>query len=329
MLFKCDNCGGNVVFDPEKGKMHCPHCDGIDSQKKVTGEQSMQSCINCGAPLTVTDYMSATKCEHCGCYIVFDERVQGEYQPHMMVPFAVSKNRAKEIMREHFKKKVFAPTNFLAENMLEKMEGTYVPFFLYDMNVRMNYRAEGTKRRTWTSGDTEYTETSYYDVVRDMYADFDRIPVDASLAMDNDKMDLMEPYDYKALQDFKEEYISGFAAEIYSSDAEQLRGRAKKKAVDDAEVMLRQSTTGYSSLRVLQKDVSTLDKETNYALLPVWKYEYSYRNRHFEYFINGQTGKLVGQTPISAGKILAYSATVWGVLSLIMTLVKFSAIVLL
>ena len=49
----------------------------------------MERCINCGAPVTVTDYMSATQCEHCGCYIIFDERVEGKYRPHLMVPFAL------------------------------------------------------------------------------------------------------------------------------------------------------------------------------------------------------------------------------------------------
>lgn len=33
MLFRCKNCGGNVVYSPDMGKMHCPHCDGIDSEK--------------------------------------------------------------------------------------------------------------------------------------------------------------------------------------------------------------------------------------------------------------------------------------------------------
>lgn len=33
MLFRCRNCGGNVVYSPEKGKMYCPHCEGIDSEE--------------------------------------------------------------------------------------------------------------------------------------------------------------------------------------------------------------------------------------------------------------------------------------------------------
>lgn len=323
MIFKCNNCGGNVVFNPEKGKMCCPHCDSIDSQQKVTGEQSLQKCINCGAPLNVSDYTSATPCEHCGCYIVFDERVEGQYRPHLMVPFAVSKNKAKDIMRERFKKKAFTPSNFLEENMLEKMTGLYVPFFLYDINVRCDYHAEGTKRRQWTQGDTEYTETSYYDVVRDMYVDFDRIPVDASIALDDSVMDLMEPYEYKALQDFKEEFMSGFCGEMYSVDAEKMRPRAKKKAVDSAECLLRESLVGYNSLRVIHNNVVTQDNATNYTLMPVWHYKYSYGGKTYDYYINGQTGKAVGMTPVSKAKLFGYGATVWALLTIVMTAMKF------
>lgn len=323
MIFKCDNCGGNVVFDPDQGRMHCPHCDGIDSQKKVTGEQSMERCINCGAPVTVTDYMSSAQCEHCGCYIIFDERVEGKYRPHLMVPFAVSKNRAKEIMRERFKKKAFAPSDFLRENMLEKMTGIYVPFFLYDLNVRCKLWGEGVRRRVWRSGDTEYTENSYYIVDREMYADFDRIPVDASIAMDDGVMDLMEPYNYTGLQDFKEEFMSGFSSEIYNNSAGELRERASKKAVDSAVVMLNESVTGYSSFRVLNRDTSTQDQGTQYALMPVWNYVYNYRGQTYQYYINGQTGKVVGTTPVSKGKVAAYGATVWGFFFLILTMIKF------
>lgn len=323
MIFKCSNCGGNIVYDAVRKQMRCPHCDSVDSQHKVTGEQSsLHNCINCGAPIEVSDYTSAAPCEHCGCYLIFDERVEGQYRPHLMIPFGVSKEKAKEIMRERFKKKAFTPSNFLEDNMLEKMTGIYVPFFLYDINVRCDYHAEGTKRRTWTSGNTEYTETSYYDVTRDMYVDFDKIPVDASIAMDDSIMDLMEPYNYGALEGFKEEYMSGFCGEMYNSDGDSLRPRAKKKAVDNAETMLRESLAGYNSLRVIHKNTYTQDNATNYTLMPVWHYKYSYGGKSYDYYINGQTGKAVGRTPVSKAKLLGYGATVWGMLAILMAAVK-------
>lgn len=311
MIFKCDNCGGNVVYSPEKKTMCCPHCEGIESQKKVTGEKSLESCINCGAPLTVEDYTSAAQCAHCGSYLVFDERVEGEYEPHLVLPFKIGKEGAKEIMRERFRKKVFTPSNFLSAKQLEGMKGIYVPFFMYDFGVHCNFQAEGTRRKVWRSGDTEYTETSYYDVVRKMDVDFDKIPVDASLTMDDKVMDLMEPYTYDELEKFKEEYLSGFYAEMYNEDAEKLRPRAKEKAARDAETLLNQSVSGYSSLRTIQKETLIQNRETNYALLPVWSYLYSFGGKTYRYYINGQTGKAVGVTPVSFQKLLAYGGTVW------------------
>lgn len=318
MIFKCSNCGSNVLYNPEKGQMRCPHCDGVDSQEKVTEEQSLERCINCGATLKIGDYTSATPCEHCGCSIIFDERVEGQYRPHLIVPFAISKRKAKEILRERFKKKAFTPSDFLSENMLESMTGMYVPFYLYDINVRCDYHAEGTKRRVWTSGDTEYTEISYYDVIREMYVDFDKIPVDASVNMENTVMDLMEPYDYKAIQPFKEELMSGFSGEMYSVDAEQMRPRAKKKAVDSAETMLNQSVSGYSSVRTIHKNYMTQDNATNYTLMPIWHYQYVFKGKAYDYYINGQTGKAVGETPVSKAKVFAYGGTVFGLLTFMM-----------
>ncbi len=323
MIFKCNNCGGNILYNPMNRKMCCPNCDSEDSHVKVTGDKpTVHSCLNCGAPLNVDDYTSATPCEHCGCYLIFDERVEGEYRPHLMIPFAVSKERAKELLRERFKKKAFTPSNFLTEKSFEKLTGIYVPFFLYDINVRCTYKGEGVKRRTWTTGDTEYTESTYYDVERDMYVDFSRIPVDASVKMDDSVMDLMEPYNYLNLHSFKEEFMSGFYGEMHSNDSEQLRPRAKKKAVDSANSMLRESLNGYSSLRERYKETYTMDKETKYALLPVWHYEYIFAGKTYDYYINGQSGKTVGQTPVSKAKLLGYGATVWGLLTIVMAAIK-------
>ena len=59
---------------------------------------------------------------------------------------------------------MFAPSDFLSSTTLEKMEGLYVPFWLYDYDTHVNYNGIGIKIRKWTSGDIEYTETSRYSI---------------------------------------------------------------------------------------------------------------------------------------------------------------------
>ena len=101
MLFKCKNCGGNTVFSPEKKKMYCPHCESVDSEEKI-GDSSLVQCVNCGAPLQITEYTSACRCEHCGMYLIFNERVEGAFEPKLMLPFCIGKDMAVAATGEEF-----------------------------------------------------------------------------------------------------------------------------------------------------------------------------------------------------------------------------------
>lgn len=310
MLFRCKNCGGNTVYSPEKGKMYCPHCDGIDSGE-IEGAGIRAECVNCGAPLEIKEYNSTCKCEYCGSYIILDERVEGEYRPRMVLPFQIGMKRAVELLKEEFKSRVFTPGTFLAESTLEEMKGMYVPFWLYDYKADINYIGKGTKVRVWTGGDTEYTETSYYRVARNMGIDFRKVPVDASIAMPDDVMDLMEPFDYNASKEFQAEYMSGFYGEIYNEGADSLEERAKQKAENDADILLKDTLGGYTSLIPERKDIRLSRKEASYALLPVWRYIYKYQEKDYPFYVNGQTGKIIGSTPVSRKKVLAYGGTVF------------------
>lgn len=314
MIFKCKNCGGNTVYAPEKGGMYCPHCESVDSEELIA-ESSLLQCINCGAPIEITEYTSALRCGHCGTYLVLNERVEGALEPRRILPFHVSRQMAVQAMEREFSRRLFAPSDFLSAKSLEKMEGIYVPFWLYDFGADYDFAGEGIKVRTWRNGDTEYTETSYYEVLRRMNVDFDQIPVDASYAMDDGIMDLMEPYDYLDLTDFMPKYMSGYYAELYNQDAASLAERAKGKARESSEELLQSSLTGYMTVRPLRKNLNLTQTDTCYVLMPVWQYIYRYKDRQYLYHVNGQTGKVVGTTPVSRAKVLAYSASVFAVVT--------------
>lgn len=319
MLFKCRNCGGNVVYEPGRGRMYCPHCESEDSEDTIQGG-SLTQCVNCGAPMEVPAYASAGRCEHCGSYIVYNERVEGGLEPHLILPFYINKEKAVASMEAEFTRRLFTPSDFMSAKSLEKMVGIYVPFWLYDYNARYDFAGEGTKVRSWTSGNTEYVETSYYEVVRRMELDFDKIPVDASFAMDDGIMDLMEPYGYRMLQDFQPKYMSGFYGEIYNQGAPELEGRAQMKARNASEELMQRSLTGYNTVKPYRKDLNLQRNGVNYALMPVWQYLYSYRGKTYQFHVNGQTGKVIGTTPVSMGKVFAYGASVFAIVTAICSL---------
>ncbi|MCM1103565.1 MAG: hypothetical protein NC409_05610 [Clostridium sp.] len=321
MIYKCHNCGGNVIYDPQRKRMYCAHCEGMDSEEPVSGG-SVAQCANCGAPLTVRAFQSAGKCEHCGCYQIFEERVSGQFTPHLILPFTVSRQETERRLQSEFGKRTFAPSSFLSRATLKKMEGMYVPFFMYDYHVNYDWSGKGTKVRVWTSGDTEYTETSHYHIRRSMEADFSRVPVDASDQMDDAKMDLVEPYDYGALTNFQMKYMSGFFAEMYNQGAAQLEPRAHRKAERDAEELMRQTIAGYSTVTPEYRNLSVNQRAVDYALMPVWVYEYTYGGESCPFYVNGQTGKVIGKMPVSKPKMIGYTASVFGFVLIIGQLVR-------
>ena len=191
------------------------------------------------------------------------------------------------------------------------MEGIYVPFWMYDYQACYDFMGEGIRVRSWISGKTEYTETSYYEVIRKMDLEFDKVPVDASYAMEDGVMDLMEPYDYRQLQDFDPKYMSGFYGEVYNQEAAELEGRAREKSRGASEELMQGSLQAYDRVRPIRKDLNLKSTGIHYALMPVWQYLYRYKGKVYQYHVNGQTGKVIGTTPVSMTKVISYSISVF------------------
>ncbi len=323
MYFRCKNCGANVIYSPERHGMYCPYCESEGSDERAEGQTgALTLCPNCGGEVSVEEHTSATQCPYCDSFLIFNERVEGEYTPRMMIPFQMGKETCKKSLREKFKSCRFAPTDFLSEARLNAMQGIYVPYWFYDYKTVCQFHGEGTKIRVWRSGDREYTETSVYDVRRDMDLDFEKIPVDASIQMPDDVMDLIAPFQYGQMVGFKPEFMSGFYGEKYNMPSAEVENRARTLMKQDATKLLRESYAGYSSVRTLREDISVQGSKTTYGLLPVWKYIYRYKEQDYPFYVNGQTGKIVGTAPFSKAKFLAYTGTLWACLTAFLALLQ-------
>lgn len=321
MIYKCRNCGGNVVYSPEKHEMFCPYCESENSHERKDYEgYALTICPNCNGEITIKEHTSATQCPYCDNYLIFNERVEGEFTPQLIIPFQLGKEKCKETIRDRFKKFFFAPTDFLSEARLNSMQGIYVPYWFYDYDTKCTFEGEGTKVRSWTTGDIRYTETSYYAIHRDMDVDFRKIPADASEDMPDEVMDLMEPFSYDQLEPFNPEYMSGFYGEKYHIASQGLESRVKDKMNGDVTKMMQETYSGYSSVKTVSQNIHIKNNQAQYGLLPVWKYIYKYKGKDYPFYVNGQTGKIVGIPPISSAKVWAYAGTLGASLMAVLAL---------
>lgn len=204
---------------------------------------------------------------------------------------------------------------------MDSISGVYVPFFLYDCKSNTAMNAHCTTVRTWRSGNKEYTETRHFEVMRDIDTEFLKVPVDASVKMDNDLMDKLEPFDYSGLKPFAMPYLSGYMAERHSDSEGKLLSRALGRIQRYAEEYVRSTMSGYSTVQVFNSNFQCRDKKVHYVLLPVWVANYDYKGKKYTFAMNGQTGKVVGKPPVSIGKVLAWFGGITAVSFLILLLI--------
>ncbi len=283
----------------------------ITDEEYWDGEQEgmrLYQCPSCGAQLICDATTAATSCLYCGNPSVLPGKFHGMLRPDYILPFAVSREEAVSALKKYYKGKPLLSRHFSNENHLEEVKGMYVPFWLFDGKAvaDMHYRA--TRVMSARHGDVLVTTTDYYDVRRAGSVRFTRIPADGSQKMPDDLMDSIEPFDYKDLKPFSTAYMPGFYADIYDVDDRESFERARFRGTHSAEEIFDSSVTGYSSVTPTRKQVQMYREKTAYALLPVWMLSTQWNGKNYIFAMNGQTGKFIGDLPVSMGRYFAWLA---------------------
>lgn len=315
--YKCPNCGSDMSYDAATGKLSCPGCrlelsieqyeERLNVPERPADDETREyHCENCGAVLVTTKETAATRCSFCGAGVVIAERLAGAFAPAQVIPFSVSREEAEKAFKRWCRNGLLTPSGFMTADRIKSLTGIYVPFWLFDLNSKVQVEAACTRVRTYTQGDYIYTETKHYAAFRDINLDYMKIPVDASTKMDDELMDKLEPFPYDQLKDFKTPYLAGYIAEKYNYTDEQLLPRAKDKINSYVEAYIRSTFSGYSSVVYKDKRVNTRNAMSRYVLLPVWMIRYDYNQKEYIFAMNGQSGKVVGKPPISKGKVAAW-----------------------
>ena len=305
-----------MVFEPATGDLTCPSCkrqenieqypENLKTTTFSEGEAKEYNCNNCGAVLLTTEDTAATHCSFCEAGVVIAERVSGTLAPAMVIPFTITQEQATQAFKKWCKNGLLTKKGFMTKERLKSITGMYVPFWMYDLNSKVEVHAEGTIIRTYSDSKYNYTETQFYDVFREIDLTYLKIPVDASEKMNDKLMDKLEPYVYEELKEFKTPYLAGYIAEKYNYTDEELLPRVKEKVSNYIEAYIASTMSEYHTVINKDKKIDTRNVKSYYVLLPVWMITQDYENAEYTFAMNGQTGKVVGKPPLSKLKITAW-----------------------
>lgn len=328
---KCPHCGAPLAWSPEREKLYCASCGSafdvdderlggrkIDevrefdwgaykqgvSQEKLE-DVAVYTCVSCGAEIEADRSTAATKCPYCGNNVILNDKLSGGLRPNGVIPFRITPEELPAAVRRFYGKKRLLPRGFFSDNKIGRVQGIYVPFWLYDCRVEGPMDLEGVRVHTYVQGDCECTDTTYYRLERDGEMRFARIPVDGSVKMDDDLMDSLEPFDFSELVDFRDEYLTGYLADRFDDDPDACLPRASLRVRNTAEQRMQETCGGFSQVSIRRSGMQITDASVRYVLLPVYLFRCSYGGKEYRYAVNGQTGKAVGELPVSRGKSLA------------------------
>lgn len=338
ITYKCPTCGAELFWSASENCWACAYCDDrftleqlqASGQGQQINEENVQkheeieegeyfesidgtvgndlvkyTCSHCGAEIITDRATAATICVYCGNAVIMGEQVINDFAPDLVIPFRIEKKAVMESFKK-FSQKPLTPNDFNCEKVVDKIQGVYIPFWLYSGKCHGTIKCEGVNTRSWRSGDYRYTEKKYYSVFRDGTVVFDMVPVDASAKTDNDAMDSIEPFDYNELKPFNTGYLSGYLAERYDEDKDFCFSRAKERIENTTRDELKKSCN-YDSVTIQNYDKEIHLDDTKYALLPTWLLYTTYNEKPYFFAMNGQTGKFIGNLPIDKMKLALYS----------------------
>ena len=284
--------------------------DGAGSQWTAQEASGLRTfnCTSCGAEIVCDENTAATSCVYCGNPTIVPGQLGGMLKPDYVIPFKLDKEAAVRALKTYYKGKRFLPKAFSQSNHIEEIQGLYVPFWLFDGQADAQIQVDATRTHTTRTSSEEIIDTEHFRVERGGTIRFQRVPVDGSSKMPDAHMDAIEPFDYGEMVPFSTAYLPGYLADKYDVDAEASAARANERVSNTAIGMLQSTIIGYQGQTVLGKDVNIRQGQVKYAMLPVWMLHTKWQNKDYLFAMNGQTGKLIGDLPVSKGKFLAWMA---------------------
>lgn len=352
--YKCPCCGGAIAFDSRIQKMKCPYCDTEfemetlkqfdeeyleeDGDPQWDGSKVRQSqeemgddggnlvsyiCESCGGEIIGEQNMAASSCPYCGNPVIVMKKLSGMLRPDAVIPFKLDKEQAKERLREHLKGKILLPSLFKTENRIKEIKGVYVPFWLYDCDAQAEIRCRATRIHSWDTADYHYTETQHFLVSRGGDIGFEKVPVDASIKMEDALMQSIEPFDYSEAVDFQTAYLAGYLADKYDQSSQECAPCANQRVRQSTVNAFMSTMLGYATCVPEHTDIRLKQGKITYALLPVWILNTMYKGELYTFAMNGQTGKFVGDLPFDKGKAVCIAGAAFGaafVLAMLITM---------
>jgi hypothetical protein len=301
------------------------------------GDKRSIKCKSCGAVNTVDAHVVSTECPFCGSnQVVPQEQVAQVIKPESLLPFQVDQAKAVSLFRTWLGSGFFRPTAVrkIARDAQAKIHGVYLPFWTFDAFTSSWWEAEAghyyyTTETYWAADDkgqkvqrTRQVQNIRWEPASGQLQLFlDDVLVPATRNVEQGMIESIYPFDTKALVPYKSQFLAGWGAEAYTVDLQEGWKAGQEIMQQQVNSACAQQVPGdtYRNLRV---DTAFSKMTFKHVLFPVWIASYRLNDKVYHFLVNGQTGEVRGQAPISWIRVALVVLAVLIILALIFWLLS-------
>ncbi len=348
-----------MAWAPEKGALGCIHCGGtkpvaapkgfvalehdLDAQAPpppTAGgaggglglDTAHRACKTCAAEMQVPAGAKTGRCPFCGSDYVIEQRSPRELEaPESVLPLKIGLKKVREIYLEWVGKGFFTPRALRKDQYLEGLQGFYIPAWTFDAAADSSWTAERGHHYYTTESTTDSQGRSSTRQVQHTRWEY------ASGSRQDDYDDVMIPAARDDIQKFFEgagsfdtqhglvpylpEYLAGWNALAYTIDRVAGWARAQAKILASQEDRCGDDVGG-DTHRNLQVETGLSKVKYKHTLLPYWVSSYKFRGKTYRFVVNGETGMVSGEKPISWVKVALVTILALAAIALVAWLAK-------
>jgi predicted RNA-binding Zn-ribbon protein involved in translation (DUF1610 family) len=276
--FRCEQCGAEVLVEPEQRSYHCPFCDSN--------------------------------------YVVEFTRDDANRQtPEFIIGFAVTPEQAREKFNQWIKQNAwFNPGDLAISAVADKQRGVYLPFWSFPMLAESQWQAQvgeyWQRTETYTTMENgkmvtrtrTVTETEWWPLAGRHHKFYAGYFVSGSKGLPQSQSQWIQPFNLPALKRYEPYFLAGWLCEEYSIEREQALQICQQEFYEREKNNIRAFLPGDTSSN-LQVQTQFKHVTSDLCLLPVYVLSYRYQNKLYRFLVNGQTSKYQGEKPLSWTRI--------------------------
>jgi len=312
---RCEKC--RELLD--EGDLFCPSCgheapvSGKNQEHEPAGRIQVHrfECPGCGASLTWELEAQGLCCAFCGRTELEEREALSIPPPRWVIPFQIDQARASALFREWLGRGFFQPGDLRRASKVTELRGVYLPYWSFSADCHFFWTADSDAtpqgaKAEWAPRFGEH-ETWY-----------EHLLVPASGALTSYETGKLGEWDLTQAVPWAPELVRDVPSEAFSVT----RKRARSRALAQLEKLVRADSGPKIPGRRRNVKVNPLYTKIEAwpALVPVWILAYEYQTRSYRFLINGQTGKIKGNAPVSLWRLLAVAGLILLALALLVLL---------